>query len=128
MSLAGLHAGVSYGLSHALGYVLGAQYAVPHGFTSCVTLPAVLRWNYEINGDKQLLISKALGQPDVRPADILHKLLTTLELPTRLSHVGIEAKHLADICERTLLHPFTRHNPRPVNSEAELSVLLQQCL
>ena len=33
------------GASHGIGYVLGAAFGVPHGYTSCVMLPSVMRWN-----------------------------------------------------------------------------------
>ena len=45
LSMGPLSAGVPMGASHGIGYVLGAVYDVPHGFTSCVMLPSVMRWN-----------------------------------------------------------------------------------
>ena len=43
LSMAPLSAGVPMGASHGIGYVLGAVFDVPHGFTSCVMLPSVMR-------------------------------------------------------------------------------------
>jgi len=31
------------GASHGIGYVLGAVFGIPHGHTSCIMLPAVMR-------------------------------------------------------------------------------------
>ena len=45
LSMAPLSAGVPMGASHGIGYVLGAVFDVPHGYTSCVMLPSVMRWN-----------------------------------------------------------------------------------
>ena len=45
LSMGPLSSGVPMGASHGIGYVLGAVYDVPHGYTSCVMLPSVLRWN-----------------------------------------------------------------------------------
>jgi len=39
--------GPQMGASHAIGHILGPAFDVPHGYTSCVALPAVLRWNAE---------------------------------------------------------------------------------
>jgi maleylacetate reductase len=59
---------VRHGASHGIGYLLGAVCGVPHGYTSCVMLPAVLQWNSEINGERQQPIAEALGQPDLSAA------------------------------------------------------------
>ena len=45
LSMGRCHAGVPMGASHGIGYVLGAEFGVPHGYTSCVMLPSVMRWN-----------------------------------------------------------------------------------
>ena len=45
LSMAPLATGVPMGASHGIGYVLGAAFGVPHGHTSCIMLPAVMRWN-----------------------------------------------------------------------------------
>ena len=48
-AIAGSAAGAGSGASHGIGYVLGATFDVAHGHTSCVMLPAVLRWNSAVN-------------------------------------------------------------------------------
>ena len=45
LSMGPLASGVPMGASHGIGYVLGAQFDIPHGHTSCIMLPAVMRWN-----------------------------------------------------------------------------------
>ena len=45
MSMVGSQTGVSKGASHGIGHVLGGTAGVPHGYTSCVMLPHVLRFN-----------------------------------------------------------------------------------
>jgi maleylacetate reductase len=45
LSMGPLASGVPMGASHGIGYVLGAVFDIPHGHTSCVMLPAVMRWN-----------------------------------------------------------------------------------
>jgi len=70
--------GVGVGASHGFGHVLGAACHVPHGHTSCVMLPSVLRWNMPVNGDRQKRVSEAFGKPDVPAADLVAGLVKTL--------------------------------------------------
>ena len=51
LSMAPLAAGVPMGASHGIGYVLGAVFDIPHGHTSCIMLPSVMRWNKSANAD-----------------------------------------------------------------------------
>merc|ERR1712146_871369 len=37
------------GISHAIGHILGGTFNVPHGYTTCVTLPSALQWNSAVN-------------------------------------------------------------------------------
>ncbi len=53
LSMGGLAAGVPMGASHGIGYVLGAVFDVPHGHTSCIMLPSVMRWNKPANADSR---------------------------------------------------------------------------
>ena len=57
-------AGVPTGASHGIGYALGATFGVAHGHTSCVMLPAVLKWNAAVNAERQKALSEAMGAPD----------------------------------------------------------------
>ena len=63
--------GVGVGASHGIGHVLGAACHVPHGHTSCVMLPSVLRWNLPANADRQKRVSEAFGKPDTPAADLV---------------------------------------------------------
>jgi len=46
MMAAGLvRLGIHFGASHAIGHTLGGTADVPHGYTSCVMLPAVVQYN-----------------------------------------------------------------------------------
>ena len=49
LSMGPLASGVPMGASHGIGYVLGAMFDIPHGHTSCIMLPAVMRWNKAVN-------------------------------------------------------------------------------
>ena len=63
MSMVGSQTGVSKGASHGIGHVLGGTAGVPHGYTSCVMLPHVLRFNKPVNAARQAWVAQALGMP-----------------------------------------------------------------
>lgn len=125
LSLAGLAGGVAYGASHALGYVLGAAHDVPHGYTSCVTLPPVVRWNRPSCTAQQEMAAKALGSTHGNLELLLEELLAELELPARLGALGIKREDLPSIAKQAFVHPFMATNPRPVQSADEILSLLE---
>ena len=81
--------GLIMGASHGIGHVLGGTFDVPHGYTSCVMLPAVLRWTELANSDRQALVSEAMRQPG-RPAwQVVADFIAGLGMPRSLGEVGI---------------------------------------
>lgn len=115
---------VRNGASHGLGYILGAH-GVPHGETSCVLLPAVLKWNEAINSERQRALSVALGRSDKTAAEAVRELVQDLGLPTRLSDVGIEKNQWQKIAELGTRHPTVLSNPRPVTSPQDILDILR---
>jgi alcohol dehydrogenase class IV len=43
---------VKMGISHVFGYVFGPRFNIPHGVTSCISLPSAIKLNYDIAKDK----------------------------------------------------------------------------
>jgi maleylacetate reductase len=74
LSMGPLSAAVPMGASHGIGYVLGAVFDIPHGHTSCIMLPAVMRWNKPANAAKQATVGRhgPAGQGRGRRARRLH--------------------------------------------------------
>src|ERR1700687_5046591 len=97
LSRGALSAGVPMGASHGIGYVLGAVYDVPHGYTSCVMLPSVMRWNKSVNADRQSLVSEAMGHPGEDAADVLDNFIRGLGMPRSLQDVRIGPEHFEAI-------------------------------
>jgi maleylacetate reductase len=124
MSMVGSQSGVSKGASHGIGHVLGGTAGVPHGYTSCVMLPHVLRFNHPVNADKQVLISEALGRPGEPAADVVSALIAGLGLPTRLREVGVEEGQLDLIAEHSLDDRWVHTNPRKIDGPAVVRALL----
>ena len=116
--------GVGVGASHGIGHVLGAACHVPHGHTSCVMLPSVLRWNLPANADRQKRVSEAFGKPDTPAADLVGNLVATLGLPRRLSEVGVGKDRFREIAEKSMHDRAVLNNPRPIKGPAEVMEIL----
>lgn len=128
LSTLGEAARTSVGASHGLGYILGAVRGVPHGITSCLTLPAVLAWNEPVNGERQQLVSAKLGASGRRAADVMRELVASLGLPYRLRDVGIGEDDLADLASRYDGTGPISLNPRPVRRAEDLVDILRLAL
>lgn len=125
MSTAGKSVGVIPGASHAIGHVLGAYLGVPHGYTSCVMLPAVMRWNLPTNAHRQAAVSAAMGRPDI-PADVaLRDLIAGLGLPLRLRDVSVKRADFDFIAEK-MVHDFVAPtNPRTIQGSSDVREILE---
>jgi maleylacetate reductase len=116
---------VNYGASHGIGHALGAFADVPHGHTSCVMLPHVMRYNAPTTGGKQAFIAEALGRPGLAAADAVAALIVALKQPTTLRAVGVKREQLPKIAEAAMNNIWVRTNPRPIRSAADLMQILE---
>jgi maleylacetate reductase len=124
MSMVGSQTGVSKGASHGIGHVLGGTAGVPHGYTSCVMLPHVLRFNHLVNAGKQARVSEALGHTDKPAAEVVAELISSLGLPTRLRDVGVKPEQLDLIAEGSMHDRWVHTNPRKIDGPAVIRTLL----
>ena len=124
MSMVGSQTGVSKGASHGIGHVLGGTAGVPHGYTSCIMLPHVLRFNDSVNREKQVRVSEALGHGGESAADAVAGLIAGLGLPTRLRDVGVKPEQLDLIAENSMHDRWIHTNPRRIESPAVIRTLL----
>ena len=124
LSMIGSQTGVNKGASHGIGHVLGGTAGVPHGYTSCVMLAPVLRFNKPVNSDRQAWISEALGQTGVDAADAVAALIARLGLPGRLRDVGVKPEQLDAIAEGSMHDRWVHTNPRPIEGPATVRALL----
>jgi maleylacetate reductase len=117
---------VSHGASHGIGYILGSLCKVPHGYTSCVMLPAVLTWNAEVNGAQQHAIASALGESKTTSASAtIKQLISDLGLPLCLQDVGIARNQLPEIAARAAKHRVVQSNPRTIRRAEEVMEILE---
>jgi maleylacetate reductase len=124
MSMIGSQTGVPKGASHGIGHVLGGTAHVPHGYTSCVMLPHVLRFNAAVNADRQKLVSDALGHPGEPASDVVAALIAGLGLPLRLRDVGVAREQLDTIAELSMHDRWIHTNPRKIEGPPAVRELL----
>ena len=117
--------GVGVGASHGIGHVLGGTAGIPHGYTSCVMLPSVLRWNLPVNAEHQKRVSEAFGQPDVAAGDLVAGLVKMLGLPQRLADVGVGRDRFREIGEKAMHDRAVLNNPRPIKGPPDVIEILE---
>lgn len=116
---------INYGASHGIGHALGGAADVPHGYTSCVMLPAVLRYNEPATADKQRMVSEAFGRPRDKAADCVADLVKSLGLPGTLRDVGLRRDQFDDVARAAMHNIWVRTNPQPIRSEADVKAILE---
>jgi len=115
---------VPMGASHGIGYVLGAVYDVPHGYTSCVMLPFVMRLNYQANAERQALVASTMGHPGEDAADVLDDFIRGLGMPRSLHEVGVGPENFERISEQGMGTPWIPRNPRRIDGPAQVRQIL----
>ena len=106
------------GISHALGHQIGPMWNVPHGITSCITLPHVMRLMAGVAADRFAPIAQGFEVPfDPRSprssamecADRTARFIGKFEVPTRLRDVGVPREEISRIAG-TVLEEVKRAN------------------
>jgi len=123
-AIGALQAGATMGASHGIGHALGGL-GVPHGYTSCVMLSHVLRYNYSTNMHKQKSISHLMNDPHKDAADAVSDLVKSLGLPTRLRDVGIKQNDLKLVAENSMKDKWIHTNPKKISTEADVMSILE---
>ena len=124
LSTGPLASGVPMGASHGIGYVLGAEFGVPHGYTSCVMLPYVMHWNKSANAERQARVSAAMGHPGQDASHVLDNFIRGLGLPRTLGEVKIGPEHFDHIAEQAMATPWIPRNPREIDTPAQVREIL----
>ncbi|HBK05289.1 MAG TPA: maleylacetate reductase [Acetobacteraceae bacterium] len=124
MSIMGSQNGVAKGASHGIGHVLGGTAHVPHGYTSCVMLPVVLRFNEPVNAERQRWVSEALGRPNDSAGDAVAALIASLGLPGTLRDVGVKPEQLDGIAVESMHDRWVHSNPRKIDGPPAVRALL----
>ena len=126
LSMGPLAAGVPMGASHGIGYVLGAMFDIPHGHTSCIMLPAVMRWNKPVNAERQALVAAAMGHPGEDAADVLDRVHRRARHAAQPRRGEDRARSSFDrMAEQAMGTPWVPRNPRPIAGPAQVREILE---
>ena len=125
LSMGPLASGVPMGASHGIGYVLGALFGIPHGHTSCIMLPAVMRWNRSVNAEKQAMVAAAMDHAGEDAADVLDAFIAGLGMPRSLHAVNIGADAFDRMAEQAMGTPWVPRNPRRIDGPAQVREILE---
>ncbi len=118
------------GISHALGHQIGPMWNVPHGVTSCITLPHVMRFMAGVAADRFAPIAEGFDlrfdarSPELSAmecADRTARFIGKFEVPTRLRDVGVPREEISRIAG-TVLEEVKRANT--VGAEVTLAQLV----
>ncbi|MGH2468444.1 MAG: iron-containing alcohol dehydrogenase [Chloroflexota bacterium] len=90
------------GLSHVLGKQIGSPYSIPHGVTSCLLLPHVMRYLGPTHNESLRLVGSAMGVPSrltgaeaaQAAADAVGDLIDRLGQPRHLAAYGLTPHQL----------------------------------
>lgn len=131
--------GVPMGASHGIGHQLGPL-GVGHGETSCILLPAVCKYNAEVNGRQQeavrrvlwsegevkaVLQDRGLREESADLGDMLDAVISALGLPRSLKAVGVGDDKLEQLAENSLHDRWCATNPRPLTEKSQVMEILQ---
>jgi alcohol dehydrogenase class IV len=98
---------VSVGLSHALGHQIGARCDVPHGITSCITMPHVIRFMGKRSPDQLHRLEEALNilpgtsVAGEEAAETVALFVRSLDLPSRLRDAGVTEDQIEPLARAT---------------------------
>ena len=106
-------------LHHKICHVLGGSFGLVHGDVNSVVLPHVVAFNAAAASDAIARVAIALSVPD--PADALFDLAVTVEAPTSLARLGLDAASLRPAAQRVV--DETSYNPRSVDAESVYRLL-----
>jgi len=124
------------GVSHALSHQLGPKWDVPHGVSSCITLPPSMELMADISPQRFAKIAAALDIPfepesareaALKSAQAVDQFISGLDLPMKLRDVGVKREELTSIAEATRIGlEIFDATDRPVTT-AEIVGLLERC-
>ena len=95
-----------FGLSHALGHQIGPRWNVPHGMTSCITLPHAMRFMADLAPERFRPIAEGFGvafdpadprRAALACADRAAAFIGQFDVPQRLRDVGVPRDELPEV-------------------------------
>jgi alcohol dehydrogenase class IV len=122
-----------FGISHALGHQIGPKWDVPHGVTSCITMPHVMRFMAGIAPERFAPIAEGLGIQFDRAnprasalecADRVAAFIAQFDVPHTLKDAGVPRNEINQIVGTVLDEvEHSKVVDRPVTREDIISLL-----
>lgn len=142
-AMRGFKTGAAMGASHGIGHQLGPL-GVGHGETSCIMLPAVLRWNLKNGGDwvtnRQKIVFNAfwedeevagalmegnVNRDDSSTGDVVKAFVQKLGLPSSLKDVDVGPEKFDGLAKNALQDNMTAKNPVTIKGPQQVMEILQ---
>ena len=125
-----------FGLSHLLGHQIGPRWDVPHGYTSCITLPNAMRFMAGIAAERFGPVAEgykiAFDPSNPKPAalqcaDRTEEFIAQFDVPKRLRDAGVPHDEIGSIVG-PITHELAHMGvvDRPL-TEQEVFSLLESC-
>jgi alcohol dehydrogenase class IV len=144
LAMDNIRAGIPMGGSHAIGHQLGPL-GVPHGITSCVMCPAVMKYNIKHGrvpeiAQRQKKVREVLwSEPDLASifeaeglqsdvadlGDLLHCIIRAVGLPRSLKEVGVDEEVIPTLAKRALADQWSPTNPVPLMRAEQIEEILR---
>ncbi|WP_046865237.1 iron-containing alcohol dehydrogenase [Microvirga massiliensis] len=130
MMMAALEGGLTFqkglGAVHSLSHALGGlkELKLHHGTLNAVLLPAVLRFNEPVAGEKYAALRRVMGlSPEQDLASFIEDLNQRLGLPKSLREMGVPKDVFPAMAKAAMADHSTATNPRPA-TEDDFAALL----
>ncbi|ARM75488.1 iron-containing alcohol dehydrogenase [Acidianus manzaensis] len=104
---------VKMGMSHMFGYVYGPRFNIPHGITSCISLPEAIKINYQASKQKIKAIEN-----DEPLYQFIYNFLKSLNIIKRLSEYTIFEEALKYI---DIFIQFTNNSGNPIKIDEKIA-------
>lgn len=119
-------------LHHAICHVIGGRYLVGHAEVNSIMLAHSLRFNDAVSRDMLtpalIVLNRVSGTAHSTVADWITQICQQLELPMRLSDVGLTDANLPAIAEQSMGERGLAFNPQPVTHSDQILAILKQAL
>ncbi|KAF2794767.1 putative Fe-containing alcohol dehydrogenase [Melanomma pulvis-pyrius CBS 109.77] len=140
-----VRAGIPMGGSHAIGHQLGPL-GVPHGITSCIMCPAVMKYNIkhgtsnpEIERRQEIVRNILWSEPEVSArlkatelaegiadlGDLLDAIIRMLGLPRTLKELDVSSDLIPALSKRALEDFWAPTNPVPLLKAEQVQEILE---
>lgn len=116
---------------HALAYPLGSKYKIAHGLSNALMLPYVLEFNRPVAAERfaviarelELEVSGLVDEDSLLVIQEIRKLIDLLQIPRKLSEIGIPAGALEEMADSALkVQRLLKNNVREVSFEDALDI------